>query len=176
MLLKTAGSSPAQEISRARGHAHEIFNPIRKLEDSRIGSQNCQSSCSKTTGPIISSRTSSSSCSRQEDHHRLKKLSKLIMLKTIGSTATQENSQRLTSMKTVKINHNEVLTRSAIVRRTRSLKDLSGEDFFFFRLAISSLVFSQQPANLSLSLIEKKQTNRITKQNPTKHSSFMRKL
>lgn len=114
MLLKTAGSSPAQEISRARAHAHEIFNRIRKLEDSRIGSQNCQSSCSKTTGPIISSQTSSSSCSRQ-DHHQLKKLSKLVMLKTIGSPAAQENSQRPTSMKTVKINHNEVLTRSAIV-------------------------------------------------------------
>ncbi len=77
MLLKTAGSPSAHEtlkthapqdswiitsseISRARAHAHEIFNRIRKLEDSRIGSQNCQSSCSKTTGPIISSRTSSS--------------------------------------------------------------------------------------------------------------------
>ncbi len=81
MLLKTAGSSPAQEISRARAPAHEIFNRIRKLQDSRIGSQNCQSSCSKTT----------------------------------GSSAAQENSQKLTSMKTVKINHNEVLTRSAIV-------------------------------------------------------------
>jgi hypothetical protein len=76
MLLKTAGSSPAQEISRARAPSHEIFNRIRKLEDSRIGSLNCQSSCSKTTGPIISSRTSSSSCSRQPDRQQLKKILK----------------------------------------------------------------------------------------------------
>jgi hypothetical protein len=164
MLFKTAESSPAQEIFRARAHAHEMLNRIRKLEDSRIGSQNCQSSCSKTTGPIISSRTSSSSCSRQEDHHQLKKLSKLIMLKKIlkGSKAKgQENSKNQSQRSSHKIGNRLKKKSYGIERRGRIVI------LFFFRLAISSLVFSQQQANLSLSLIEKKQTNRITKQNPT---------
>jgi hypothetical protein len=87
---------------------------------------------------------------RRPDHQQLKKILKSSRAWKQWKSITTKFSQDRQSFE-----EEEVERRGRIIV------------LFFFRLAIASLVFSQQQANLYLSLIEKKQTSRITKQNPT---------
>ncbi len=184
MLPKTAGSSSTHETLKT------LAQDIRM-----ISSRNSQSSCSPQDSRItISSPNSQNSCSsRQLDHHQLKKflVHELLLMKysiALGSSKIAGSVH-----KTVKAHaprrpdHQQlkkILKSSRAWKQWKSITTKFSQDrqsfeeeeverrgriivLFFFRLAIASLVFSQQQANLCLSLIEKKQTSRITKQNPT---------